>query len=511
MVDTVANNKRIAKNALFLYMRMFLLMIVSLFTSRIVLNTLGVDDFGIYNVVGGIIVILSFLNSAMAGGTQRFLNVEMGRNDVIGLKKVFSASIHIHIIVSVLVLVIAETLGLWFLNTQMNIPIARIEAANWVYQFSVITCVMGILSVPYNAVIISHEKMAAFAYISILEGVLKLAVAFVLYIVPFDKLIFYAFLMLFVSLINRVVYGIYANQHFDECRKIAWKIDRHVMKQMFSFSGWSIFGNLGFILHTQGIGIILNMFFSVAVNAAQGIANQVNGVVNQFVSSFLTALNPQVVKTYAAGELDAMHKLVCRGCKMAFCMVLFFVVPITLEAPTILRVWLGIVPDYAVIFVRLVMCILLVNSFSYLLATAKGATGDIKSYQITLTIVGALHLPLAWLAFALGGGPEYSMYVYLVIVIVLQVIRVWYVCNSIELSIRYFFYEVIVKCLFVMILSVVLPLLLHILLVPSLLTTIIVAMVGVFCVSFFTLYVGFTFQERKAIIEPVVRKIKFNK
>lgn len=501
------NNKRIAKNTIYLYMRMVLLMGVSLFTSRVVLQALGVDDYGIYNVVGGIIVILSFLNNAMAGGTQRFLNVEMGRKDYDGVKSVFNTSIHIHLIVAATVLVIGETIGLWFLNTHMNIPQDRVAAANYVYQFSVATCLIGIISVPYNAAIISHEKMSAFAYISIIEGVLKLLVALAIYIYPFDKLIFYAFLMFMVGVVNRLIYGIYCGRHFSECRNLKFQIDKKRLRDMLSFSGWTIFGNLGYILHTQGIAIIVNMFFTVAVNAAQGIANQVNGIVNQFVSNFMTALNPQVVKSYAANELDAMHLLIFRGGKIAICMVSFFTIPIALEAETFLRLWLGVVPEYTVLFVRLVLLISLVNSISNLMATAKGATGNIKKYQITLTAVGALHLPLAWVAFELGCGPEYAMYVYLGIVVVLQAIRVWMTCNSIKLSKRLFIRKVILRCSTAMAVALVLPFMLHFSMKQSFGASIIVCIASVFTVMICTLYIAFDSQERKAVLKPMLKKI----
>lgn len=502
------NNSRIAKNTLMLYFRMLLLLVINLYTSRVILRELGVDDYGIYNVVGGIVVILSFLNSAMAGGTQRFMNVEMGRNDQNALNKVFSTSQQIHVFVAIAVLVIAETVGLWFLNSHMNIPALRMEAANWVYQFSVFAAIFGIFTVPYNAAIISHEKMSAFAYISILEASLKLIVAFAIIWSPFDKLIFYAFLMLVIGVINCSIYAVYGIRHFTECRKTTAKIDKPMMKQMLSFSGWTVFGNLGYILHTQGIAIVINMFFTVAINAAQGIANQVNGIVTQFANNFLVALNPQVVKTYAAGEYEQMHSLIIRGCKMAFCLMAFFVIPLTLEAPTVLKVWLGIVPDYAVIFMRLVLLISLVNSFSSLLATAKGATGDIKSYQITLTLIGALHIPFVWIAFKLGGGAEYSMYVYLALVIILQGIRIWYVCRSVNLSIRKFLTKVLAICLAVLILSSIIPTALHLILSPSILTTILVGGVSVVCVILSTLYIALTASERKAIIKPIMARIR---
>lgn len=508
MSQTSNNNTRIAKNTLMLYFRMLLLLVINLYTSRVILKELGVDDYGIYNVVGGIVVILSFLNNAMAGGTQRFMNVEMGKKNQNALNKVFSTSQQIHMFVAIIVLIIAETIGLWFLNSQMNIPTLRMEAANWVYQFSVLTALFGIFTVPYNAAIISHEKMSAFAYISILEAGLKLTVAFAIIWSPFDKLIFYAFLMLVIGIVNCSIYAVYGIRHFRECRNTTIKIDKPMMKQMLSFSGWTVFGNLGYILHTQGIAILINMFFTVAINAAQGIANQVNGVVTQFANNFLVALNPQVVKTYAAGEYEQMHNLIIRGCKMAFCLMAFFVIPLALEASTVLKVWLGIVPDYAVIFMRLVLLISLVNSFSSLLAAAKGATGDIKSYQVTLTLIGSLHIPLVWIAFKLGGGAEYSMYVYLVIVVVLQAIRIWFVCRSINLSIRKFLTKVVIRCLAVLLLSSIIPTALHVAFTPSLFTTIVVGGVSAVCVILSTLYIALTVSERNAIMKLVLARIR---
>lgn len=508
MTDTSQNNKRIAKNTLLLYVRMLLLMVISLYTSRVVLNALGVDDYGIYNVVGGIVVLLAFLNNAMAGSTQRFLNFEMGTQDSDALRRVFSTSIHIHVIVALVVLILGETIGLWFLNTHMNIPELRITAANYVYQFSLITCVANFLSVPFNATIIAHERMSAFAYISILEGVLKLSVAIAVYYASFDKLIFYGSLMLFVGLINNSCYATYAFRHFAECRGVSRRINKDKMREMLSFSGWTIFGNLGYILHTQGIAIIINMFFTVAVNAAQGIANQVNGVVQQFLSNFLLALNPQLVKSYAAGDIETMHKLIIRGCKFAFCLVAFFVVPLVLETPTILQTWLGIVPEYTVVFVRMVLLILLVNSLSGIFSTSKGATGNIKIYQITLTIIGAFHVPLAWGAFALGYGPEYAMYVYLAIVIILQVVRAWFVCNSLNLSKRRLFSEVVLRCSLVFLIGSVLPAFLHLYLPVSLVSSIIICIVGMVSVAIASLLIALTPHERQVVYAYVGKVVK---
>lgn len=501
------NNTRIAKNTLMLYFRMLLLLVINLYTSRVILRELGVDDYGIYNVVGGIIVILSFLNNAMATGTQRFMNVEMGRNDQIALNNVFSTSQQIHFFVAVAILLIAETIGLWFLNTHMNIPDGRMVAANWVYQFSVAAAIFGIFTVPYNAAIISHEKMSAFAYISIFEAALKLLVAFALILIHFDKLIFYAALIFIIGVISCGIYAIYGIRHFTECRSTTVKINRPMMKKMLSFSGWTVFGNLGYILHTQGIAIVINMFFSVAINAAQGIANQVNGVVTQFTANFLIALNPQVVKTYAAGDFKQMHSLIIRGSKMAFCLMSFFVIPLALEAPTVLQIWLGIVPDYTIIFVRLILLISLVNSFSSLMSAAKGATGNIRNYQITLTTIGAFHVPLAWVLYKFGAGPEYAMYVYLVIVIILQAFRIWFVCRSTYLKMLDFVKQVIVRCIVVLLLSSTIPTILHLVLQKSIWTTILIGISSSLSVISATLYVALTEQERHLIINFIKNKI----
>lgn len=509
-MSSQANNKRIAKNTLLLYFRMLFMMAVSLYTSRVVLATLGIEDYGIYNVVGGIVVVLSFLNGAMAGATQRFLNVELGKCDYGQLRKVFSTSIIIHMWVAGAIILLAETIGVWFLNAQMNIASERMTAANWVFQFSIAAFVFNVISVPYNACIIAHEKMSAFAYISVLEVVLKLLVVYALLLVSFDKLIFYAFLIMCVGIVIRIVYNLYCNRHFDECKSIDWHVDKRLMKSMLSFSGWTIFGNLGFVFHTQGIAILMNIFFGATVNAAQGVANQINGVVKNFVQNFLTALNPQVVKSYAAGELEDMHRLILRGCRIAFFLVAFFVVPLTLEAPTVLGIWLKEVPEYTVIFVRLVLLLTLFDSFSGLLATAKGATGDIKVYQIVLTTIGFFHLPLSWLFFCLGYEPYYAMYVYLVIIVTLQVVRIWFVCRSINLSLLRFYRNVVLRCGLAGIIAAALPVCLHMRLEQGLPATIAVGMTSVVTVGLTAFYFGLDREERMKVFAGIFKIINKN-
>lgn len=508
MSVTSASNKRLAKNTILLYFRMLLTMAVSLYTSRIVLNVLGIEDFGIYNVVGGIVVVLSFLNSAMAGATQRYLNIELGRKDDKQLRKVFSTSLLIHLGISVVILLLAETVGLWFLNTYLNIPAGRLTAANWVYQFSIAAFIVSIISVPYNATIIAHERMSAFAYISILEVLLKLAIVFMLTIASFDKLIFYAFLIFLTGVIIRIVYGLYCNKKFEECRVESWSVDKPLLKNMLSFSSWTILGNLSYIFHTQGVSIVMNVFFGATINAAQGIANQVNTVVKGFMSNFLQALNPQIVKTYAENDLSTMHKLILRGSRISYFLVAIFAFPLILEAPMILKIWLNTFPDYSIIFVRLVLCLSLCESFSGLLSTAQGATGKIKIYQILMTSIGLTHLPLSYLFYWLGYEPQAAFYVYLVIICVLQIVRVTFVCRSIGLSLRLFFNDVLFRCLMVTVVALVIPLFLHVYLVPSLGSMVLICFVCVVAVMLSALLLGLTQQERIVILSNLKNKIK---
>lgn len=502
------DNKRIAKNTLLLYGRMLLMLGISLYTSRVVLRILGVDDYGIYHVVGGVVTILSFLNTSMAGATQRFLNVALGEGDQEGVNKVFRTAQFIHICVAGIVLILGETIGLWYLNTFMNIPVERMTAANWVYQFSVLSFLVGIVSVPYNSCLIAHERMSAFAYISVLEAVLKLVIVFTLSLLPTDRLITYAFLLALTGVLLRVIYGIYCKHRFEECRHFSLRYDKAIRKQMVGFSGWTIFGALGTISHTQGIALVINYFFGVAVNAAQGIAHQVNAAVSGFVTNFMVAVNPQIVKSYAASDYEAMHVLMMRGCKMGFFLLCLFVVPLIYETPFVLKLWLHEYPDYTVVFVRLVLLTSLVNSFASPLAAAKGATGDIKVYQIILTSIGWLHLPISFAVFLLGASPPWAMAIYLGLSVVMQGFRVGLTCHSIGLNVRRFFSQVLCRCLIVLVLSVAIPSLIVISFPRTLLVSIMDLGAGVLMVSLSVLCVGLNKRERGLIIDIVKTKLK---
>lgn len=311
------SNKRIAKNTLMLYFRMILTMLVSLYTSRVVLNTLGVEDFGIYNVVAGFVTMFGFLNSAMASATQRFLAFEIGKGDHDQLRNVFSMSVNIHFLIAFIIFILAETIGLWFVNTQLTIPAGRMGAAQCVYQFSILAMMVTMVSVPYNAMIIAHERMNVFAWVSIIEVSLKLFIVFMLQWFGFDKLKFYAVLTFCVSLIIRFIYGFYCSRQFKESRfRYFW--DRPLFKTLASYAGWNLWGNIAAVLQGEGVNVLLNIFFGPVINAARGIAFQVKGAVNQFVANFQMAMNPQIIKSYAVNDLKYMHQLIFRGAKYSF-------------------------------------------------------------------------------------------------------------------------------------------------------------------------------------------------
>ena len=487
---------------------MLVIMVLSLFTSRIVLNALGVDDYGIYNVVGGIVVLLSFLNSAMAGATQRYMNVALGKKDLVEMRKIVGDALVLHIIVAFVIFVFSETIGLYFLNTHINIPTGRESAANWVYQFSIFSFLASVIVVPFNACIIAHEKMSVFAWISIVDAIMKLIVIASLLLVNTDKLILYAVILFFQSSLTQFMYFVYCRNNFDECKTKHLQLDLPLLKKMASFSSWTILGNFGYLIHTQGIAIVINLFFGVAVNAAQGVSNQVNGTVKLFVSNFLLAFNPQVVKTYAAGEIEQMHILILRGCKTALLMVAFFVIPLILEAPVILKAWLGIVPNYAVVFVRLVLLLTLFDSFSSLLAAAKGATGNVKIYQIVLTLIGLAHLPLVWICFELGWEPYWAQIIYLIIILILQMVRIWFVCRAIELSLLIFYRKVILRCMLSIILATALPLYMHIQLSPNIIHSLCICMTSGLMLMFFALFISFNKDERAKLFYFIRNKIK---
>lgn len=415
MSDTSTNNKRIVKNTLVLYVRMVFLMAVNLYMSRLVLKALGVEDYGIYNVVGGFVTMFSILSGALSNAISRFITFELGRKDLNRLKLVFSSSVTVQIIIALGIVLLAEVIGVWFLNVKMNIPTQSVVAANWVFQCSLMTFAVNLVSIPYNACIIAHERMTAFAYISILEVLLKLCVVLFLFFTISNRLVIYAVLLFGVALLVRIIYGVYCSHHFEECRRYRFSFDHKLIKEMVGLASWNFLGASGSVLNSHGVNLLMNIFFGVGVNAARGLAVQVNTAVTQFVSSFTTAVNPQITKLYANGDKKYMLDLVYASSKYSFFLMLLIAMPIIVETPFFLQMWLGEVPEHTILFVRLTLIAALISTLSSALYTLALATGDIKKYQI---VVGSLSLScfvLTYACYKMGLGVEYAYYVYIVI------------------------------------------------------------------------------------------------
>ena len=502
------NNKRIAKNTLLLYFRMFFMMVVSLYASRVILNALGVEDFGIYNVVGGIVAMMGILNGAMSVSTQRYLTFELGKGDVVRLKQVFSICFLIYLLLSGIFLVLAETVGLWFLNNKLVIPDDRMVAANWVYQFSVVSCINTLMSNPYNAVLIAREKMNIYAYISIVEVILKLVIVYLLLVIPFDRLIVYGGLFLCMSIVVTLIYRIYCIRNYEESRfHFYW--EKPLFMQLMSYSGWNLFGSLSALLKGQGLNILLNMFFSPAVNASRGIAYQINNAITQFFTNFYTAVRPQITKYYAQEDLENMFKLVFRSSKFSFYLIFLLSLPIIIEAPYIIQLWLGQLPDYVVPFTRMIVLISAIDSMASPLMTTCHATGKIKLYQ---SIVGTLiicNVPISYCLLKFCDcGPNAVFVVSLFLSTIALFIRLWIVKHLvIEFPAWRYVKDVLFLSLGIALLAAILPAVLHVVLSPSFLSCCIVVAVSVLSTLTFIYMLGLTHGEKKAIKEMINKKL----
>ena len=510
MQNIAANNKRIAKNTLLLYFRMLFMMAVSLYTSRVVLNALGVEDFGIYNVVGGVVAMFSMLSGSLSSAITRFITYELGTGNQENLKKIFSSSVTIQIGLAVLIIVLAEAVGVWFLNVKMNIPDARMAAANWVFQFSILTFAINLVSVPYNATIIAHERMSAFAYISILEAIGKLAIAFLIVISPIDKLIFYAILMCAVALVIRFAYGIYCKKHFEECT-YHFIFDKELLKRMFGFAGWNFIGATSAVLRDQGGNVVINLFCGPAANAARGIAFQVNTAISGFVTNFMTALNPQITKSYAAGDCKYMMTLIFQGARLSFYMLLLLSLPVLIDTHYILGLWLKIVPDHAVLFVQLVLVFAMSESISNPLITAMLATGHIRNYQLVVGGLQMMNLPVSYILLRMGMFPEVVIVVAIVISQCCLAARLLMLRGMIGLSVRKYMKKVYINVLVVTVIAAIFPFLLAISLDESFLNFILLCFVALICTGITIYYVGCDKTERQFVLNKlhtIIDKIK---
>lgn len=447
---------RIAKNTIFLYIRMVFLMFVSLYTSRVILDALGEDDYGYYNVIGGVVGMFAILTQSLSNAVSRFLNYEMGKGNKEKLKRIFSCSLTILSVLALAVAVVTELGGCWWVNNMMVISHDRLDAANWVLQFSILTFCITLVSAPYNAAIIAHEKMSAFAYISIIEGVAKLIVAYLIIVSPIDRLTFYAFLLLLIQIFVFLLYVIYCHKNFQECH-YSFVYDSSMMKEMFSYAGWTFIGNAAFILKKQGTNIILNLFTPPSVNAARAIAMYVDNTVAGFSSNFFTAVKPQITQSYSRGDHEFMMRLIFKSSRFSFYLLLIMGLPVIMSSDFILNIWLEEVPDYTMEFVNLMLVNLMLETLSQPLIVANSATGRIRNYQLIVGGIQLLNIPVSYIFLQQGITPEIVVIVSIALECASLVARAVILRSQMQLPLLKFFRGVILNVLFVSLTSSVLP------------------------------------------------------
>lgn len=510
MKDNTNNNKRIAKNTMFLYIRMMVVMAVSLYTSRVILNTLGATDFGIYNVVGGIVIIISFLNKSLGGSTSRFLTFALGEKDEEKQMNTFGAALNLHICVALLVLVVGETIGLWFFYEKMNIPEERMTAAFWVYQFSILTTMFTFTQVPYNASLIAHEKMSVYAYVGLYEAFSRLAIAFLISVSPIDKLIFYGLLLLINTVVVQIFYRSYVIKHFIECR-FSLVRDKKLYKQLLSYGGWDLFGNLSIVCQGQGVNLLLNVFFGPIVNAARAIAFQIQGAVMHFVSNFMTAVRPQVIKNYAEGNVDRMYKLTFYTAKFSYMLMLALVVPICYEIHFILQLWLGdSVPSETALFAVIVLITYTWRTFHVAALMPYHAIGRIKTGNVTIGSLMIASLPIGYILFKLG-CPAYSVFLVILAIEVVGMFAIWWLIHTYEyFPYRQLFTKVLVPCGIVTFLTLLLPTCILYFLEDGWLRFCLILLASEISLSLSALYIGLSKDERTRVFSFVNSKLKHN-
>lgn len=506
--DKSQNNKRLAKNTIILYIRTIFVLIISLYTSRVVLDVLGIDDYGIYNLIGGFVSMFAIVSQTMVASSQRFLTFELGKISNNHSREVFSTSLIVHIGLSIVVMLLFESIGLWFLNNKLNIDPSRNFAANYIYQFSVITFILQLIRAPYEATVIAHERMSMFAYLNISEAILKLLILYLISLCTLDSLIQYGFYLMSISIISFSVYYIYCKRNFSE---VSFKIvlEKAYYTSIFKFAGYNFLGSISSILSNQGLSILLNIYFGVAVNAAKGIANQVHAAISKFVSDFTVALNPQITKAYALGDIDYTMSLVYKGARYSFYLFLILGLPICIETPYILTLWLKQVPEYTVVFIRWTLATSIINTFANSVSTCAMATGDIKKLSIWLGSVRLLVLPIAYVCFECNLPAYFAYVITFASTFILVFIRLIIVCKQLQVSSSFFIKEVILNCSFVGVLSLAWGCMLHYFLfcninLIQLIVEFILMTIGT---GGFILLLGMSKEERQSLLILVKNKI----
>ncbi len=505
------NNRRIAKNTMLLYFRMLITLFVGLYTSRVVLATLGVSDYGLYSVVGGVIGMFGFLTGMLSAGTQRFITYEIGTGNSGNLKKVFSTSLCMYLMLAGVILLLGETIGLWFVSNKMNFAPGRETAAIWVYQFTVITAIVALIQAPFMASLIAHEKMDIYAYMSIYDVMMKLVIVYFIRLTRFDKLIFYAFLLMLVSLSSTVIYNIYCQRKYPECR-FRFSFDKESFKKMFSFSAWDMVGNMAGICQTQGVSIVINMFCGTVVNAAQGIANQVNGIIMQFVNNFLVAVNPQIVKYYATGQVKEMVNLVFNTAKYGAYLVLFFAIPTFIETEYILEIWLGEYPPLAPVMLRIMLLQSFFQALGIPTVKAVHAVGRLKEVNVTIGLLLLSILPICFFMLQIGASPELTVLASVLPWLFAIPIRLFWLKRFCGFPARQFIGEVLLKVFLMAAVLFALPCAIRYFVAfgSGLVEFLVVGTVSVLWTAFVIYYFGLSKDARQQLKQFVLRKLNFS-
>lgn len=506
----MSNNKRIAKNTLMLYIRMFLMMGVSLYTARVVLQILGVEDYGVYNVVGGLVTLFTFLNNTMAVSTQRFLSYDLGKGDQTSTNTTFNVAMQLHLGIALLVLILAETIGLWFLKHYMQIPEGRENAALWIYQFAIIGLFFNITQVPYTAVIISNERMNIYAYLSIADASLKLGIVFLLNWIDFDKLKLYALLQCGATFIVAMMYRFYCIHQFKECKLRLFHWHKKRIQEMAGYSGWNTSNHLAYIARTQGINILVNLFFGPAMNAARAISVQINTAINSFVTNFQQAMNPQIVKRYAAGDLESMNHLMIHGAKYSFFLIFAISCPAIIEMKHLLFLWLGNPPEYALILCRLALISAMIDTLSGTVGYGALATGNVKTYQLTMSGIFLLVPILTYCSYKLGFSVEYCFYVEMFSYILALFLRPFLLRRIMPFPYLQYLKEVPLRCLGVVLLTLPLPIYIHYLVVnySPFLSLTFTTISSILSVAIAIFVIGLNSPERQWLVQKIRNKIQ---
>ncbi len=501
------DNKRIARNTMMLYIRTILVMLISLYMSRIILEVLGINDYAIYQVVGGMVSMFSIISSSLSVSISRHITYEIGHGDKIKLRNIFSTAVTIQIFLAIIVAIACEIISIWFIDSKMQVPPDKVIATKWVLQCTIVTFCFSLLSVPYNACIVAHERMKAFAYVSLLDVSLKLGACFLLKLFSADhRLVGYAILLMVIAICIRAVYSIYCYKNFEECRG-KLHFNKPIFKEMISFSAWSFFSNTTSIVNNQGVTMLINHFFGLTYNAARGLASQVEGAVMQFVSNFTMAINPQITKSYAAGNLDEMYGLICRGAKFSYYAMLFFSLPLILEMKPILALWLKDVPEHTAIFAQLTLIMGMCDSIGSSGYTACMATGKLRNYALIVTPVGCLEFVFSWVLFVFGAPAVSSYFLYILVKVTILIVRMILMEKMIGLPIKKYMKQVFYPVICTSFFAIIIPISFKVLLPDTVLyglCTVFVALISVVICVFF---IGLTNTE-KQIVSSYLNRIK---